>query len=103
MKGRVREVMQLERRDGRRGTRRQDAVDGEERRRRALRQRPAKQQRGAEQRGRLPAPRVARAAHALAPVRRHGPTDPHREAPREHSAHFTRHIMNSMFFSHPIR
>lgn len=71
MKGRVREVVQLERRDGGLRTRRQDAVDGEERWRRALGERAAQQQRRAEQRRRLAGPRAARAAHALARLRRH--------------------------------
>lgn len=47
MKGGVRQVVQLQRRDGGLRARRQDAVDGEQRRRRPLGQRAAQQQRRA--------------------------------------------------------
>lgn len=64
--GIVREVVQLERRDGACGLRawRQDAVDGKKRRWRPLGQRAAQQKSRAEQRRRLARPAVARPAHA---------------------------------------
>lgn len=71
LKGGMSQMMKLQRRHRRLGSRRQDAVDGEERRRRSVDQRgrsarAAQQQRRAEQRGRVPRP-AARPAHALAP------------------------------------
>lgn len=63
VEGRV-QVMQMQRRDGGLRPRRQDAVDGEQRRGGPLGQRAAQQQRRAEQRGSVARP--ARASHAAA-------------------------------------
>lgn len=79
MKGGVRQVVQLQRRDGGLRARRQDAVDGEQRRRRPLGQRAAQQQRRAQQRRRLARParaRAARPAHAVRRQRRASLTSP---------------------------
>lgn len=81
VKGRVGEVVELQRWHGGRycgrRPRRQDAIDGEKRRRRPLRQRAAQKQRRAQQRRRLPRPRALR-AHALA---RHADLPPYRHTP----------------------